>query len=234
MRLALVCVAALSAMVAVAQEGPRGGGMRMGMFGPGRNVMGAVSEAAPDHIVVNSYLGATYTIHLSEKTRFLKQPPMGAPGEGRREAGNWQASELKATDIKPGLDVEVQGELNDAQKTVEATAIVVMDAPRAAAMRERMQSWGKSWLMGKVTAIDEAKLTVQGSIDNLPHVIVADENTQLRKRREPITLADVAVGDQVMVEGAAKAGSFAATSINVMGPMLQGGPRRPSDGQPRQ
>ena len=234
MRRTLVCVAVLAGVTAMAQEGPRGGGMRMGMLGPGRNVMGTVSEAASDHIVVNSYLGATYTIHLGDKTRFLKQPPMGAPGEGRRESGNWQAAELKAADIKPGLDVEVQGELNDTQKTVEATAVVVMDAQRAAAMRERMLNWGKSWLMGKVTAIDEARLTVQGSIDNLSHVVVADENTQLRKRREPITLADVAVGDQVMVEGAAKASSFAATSINVMGPMLQGGPRRPSDGQPRQ
>jgi hypothetical protein len=237
----LVCLGALAGVTAWAQNGPQGGmrggmGGGMGMMGPGRNVMGSVSEAAADHAVVQSYLGASYTIHYSEKTRFFKQPPLGQPDEGRRVAGGAEhgrpPAQLKAADIKTSLDVEVQGRLDEATHTVEATAVVVMDPARAQAMRDRMQNWAKTWLAGKVAAIDGVQLTVQGSVDNLPHVIVADENTSLRKRREPITLADVAVGDQVMVQGSVKPEGFVATSINVM-EMPQGGPvHQPREGQP--
>ena len=51
--------------------------------------------------------------------------------------------------------------------------------------------------MGKVTAIDGVKVTLMGSIDNAAHSFVADENTTFRKRRDPVTLADIQVGDNV-------------------------------------
>jgi hypothetical protein len=59
-------------------------------------------------------------------------------------------------------------------------------------------------------------------MDNAAHAFVADEETTFRKRREPITLADVQVGDSVRVEGAMKDGVFVAASVAVMG-MQQGG-----------
>ena len=41
--------------------------------------------------------------------------------------------------------------------------------------------------------------------------------TQFRRRREPITLADIQVGDTVRVEGAVKGGTFTATTVGDMG-----------------
>ena len=53
--------------------------------------------------------------------------------------------------------------------------------------------------------------------------LIADENTSFRKRRDPITLADVQVGDMVRVEGAVKDGTFVATTVAVMVPPPNGG-----------
>jgi hypothetical protein len=66
-------------------------------------------------------------------------------------------------------------------------------------------------------------VTLQSPVDNAAHKFVADENTTLRKRRDPITLADIQVGDNVRVEGALKDGQFVASSVGVMMPPANGG-----------
>lgn len=242
----------LAVAVAAAQDqgagwGGRGGGRGMGqgmgggMMGMmnGRGVMGTVEETAADHLTVKTYMNESYVVHVGVNTRFVKAPA-GGGGMRRREEGQQPGmgggmgagmTEIKAADIKKGDDVAVMGEVDPAKKEVGAVAVAVMDPARAQAMKEMVAGYGKSWLGGKVTAIDGVKLTVLGTMDNQPHVIVADENTTLRKRREPVTLADIQVGDSIRAEGAVKAAGFAATSIQVMG-MPQGGPGRfPRDGQ---
>jgi hypothetical protein len=94
--------------------------------------------------------------------------------------------------------------------------VLQIDPERAMQMREMQANYGKTWLMGKVTAIDGVKVTIMGAMDNAAHVIVADENTTFRKRREPITLADIQVGDTVRAEGAVKDGSFLASAVSAM------------------
>jgi hypothetical protein len=86
-------------------------------------------------------------------------------------------------------------------------------------MREREANFGKTWLTGKVTAIDGTRITLTGAMDNAPHTAVADENTTFRKRRDPVTLADIQLGDTVMIDGALKDGIFTATTVNVGGMM---------------
>ena len=86
--------------------------------------------------------------------------------------------------------------------------------------------------MGKVTAIDGVKVTLMGAMDNTAHSFVADENTTFRKRRDPITLADIQVGDTVRVEGALKDGAFLATQVSAMGPPPGGTPTGPRVGAP--
>jgi hypothetical protein len=95
-----------------------------------------------------------------------------------------------------------------------------------------LASYGKTWLQGKVTAINETKVTLLGMVDNAAHTFVADEDTTFRKRREPITLADVQVGDMVRVEGAVKDGIFVAASVAVMGMPPGGTPSVPRDAAP--
>jgi hypothetical protein len=86
--------------------------------------------------------------------------------------------------------------------------------------------------VGKVTAIDGVKVTLMGNVDNTAHSFVADENTTFRKRRDPVTLADIQVGDTVRVEGAVKEGAFVATAVNAMGLPPDGAQGAPRNGPP--
>jgi preprotein translocase subunit YajC len=220
------------------QRGGRGGGWGGGMgMGGGRGVLGTVTEVTADHYTIKTDAGENYTVHFSANTRIMKAPARrerGEQGAAERGAGEAQQGEpqpLKPADIKVGDAITAAGEMDAAAKSVGAVFILQIDPERAKQMREMQANYGKTWLMGKVTAVDGVKVTIEGGPDNATHTIVADENTSFRKRRDPITLADVQVGDTVRVEGAAKEGSFLATSITVAG--QQGPPpSAPPAGQP--
>ena len=204
-------------------RGGWGGGGRMGM---GRGLIGTVTEVATDHYAIKTDAGETYAVHFSANTRIVKQTagvrergergPEGRDGEGGERGGN-PPQALKPTDIKIGDAIAAMGEVDATAKSVGAVMILQIDPERAKQLREMQANYGKTWLMGKVTAIDGVKVTLFGSIDNAAHAFVADENTTFRKRRDPITLADIQVGDTVRVEGAMKDGAFLATSVSAMG-----------------
>ena len=124
---------------------------------------------------------------------------------------------IKATDIKVGDVITAGGEVDANAKSVGAVFVMLIDPERAKEMRAMEANFGKTWLAGRVTAINEAKVTLDAGLDHATHIFVADENTTFRKRRDPITLPDVQVGDMVRVEGAVKDGAFLATSVAVMG-----------------
>jgi Domain of unknown function (DUF5666) len=197
-------------------QGGRGGsGMMMG-----HGTVGTVTEVAADHYTVKTELGEIYTIHFSVNTRIMKQPPprhgqgKTPPAEGERTP----PQPIKATEIKVGDVIAASGEVDTNAKSVGAIFVMLIDPERAKQMREMEANFGKTWLAGRVTAINEVKVTLQGGPNNAVHSFVADENTTFRKRRDPITLADVQVGDMVRVEGAVKDGNFLATNVAVMGP----------------
>ena len=212
------------------QRGGRGGWGGAGM-GTGRGLMGTVTEVAADHYTIKTDTGDSYAIHFSANTRIMKAPAGGrgpgggggARGEGAaggRGAGGYGGNPpetLKPTDIKVGDAVMAMGEVDAQAKSVGAMAIMQIDPERAKQMREMQANYGKTWLMGKITAIDGVRVTLTGSVDNAPHTFVADENTTFRKRRDPITLADIQVVDNVRVEGAVKDGAFLATAVSAMG-----------------
>jgi hypothetical protein len=204
------------------QRGGRGGwGTGAGMMG--RGVMGTVTEVAPDHYTVKTESGDLYTVHYSVNTRIMK-----GGGGGQRRGGSDEGGPppnppeaIKATDIKVGDAIAANGEVDTAAKSVGAVVVFQIDPERAKQMREMQANFGKTWLMGRVTAISELKVTLQGGPGNETHTFVADESTTFRKRRDPITLADIQVGDMVRVEGALKDGGFLAKSVAVMGPPPQ-------------
>ena len=121
---------------------------------------------------------------------------------------------LKPTDIKVGDIVSAAGEIDAAAKSVGAVLVVQIDPERAKQMREMQANYGKTWLAGRITAIDGTRITIEGIVDHAPHVIDVDENTSFRQRRDAITLADIKPGEQLRAEGAAKDGVFRATVIN--------------------
>jgi hypothetical protein len=228
------------------QRGGRGfgGGMGMGVGGgPGRGLIGTVTEVAADHYTVKTDTGEIYAVHFSVNTRIMKQV-VGqrgtgqARGEGQGAGGGMgrggnPPEQIKPTDIKVGDAVAAMGEIDPAAKSVGAIAVLQLDPERAKQIEEMQANYGKTWIMGKVTAIDDVKVTLLGSIDNASHAFVADENTTFRKRRDPITLADIQIGDMVRAEGTLKDGTFTATAVNVMGMSPAGTPSVPRNSSPQ-
>lgn len=234
--------------------GGRGYGMGMGMgVAGGRGVMGTVTEIASDHFVVKSEDGQVYTVHFSVNTRMMKQPAgargFGAfnggmvrgDGQGRGQGTGQNGGRgfggqgvppepIKATDIKLGDAIGAMGEMDQSAKSLGAVAIVLLDPETARRMEEMRANYGKTWLQGRVTSIDGVKVTLSGAIDSAVRSFVADENTTFRKFREPITLADISVGDMLRADGAVRDGVFTATAVVVMGRPAGGG--RPDGGVP--
>jgi preprotein translocase subunit YajC len=243
---AMIALAA-SLCVALAQDAPTppqsaqgqglgyGGGSRGGRGGGfggmmGRGIMGTVTEVAADHYTVKTESGDLYTVHYSVNTRVMKGGPQRR-GQTQDEPPTTPPQSIKPTDIKVGDAIAASGETDATAKSVGAVVIFQIDPVRAKQMREMQANYGKTWLIGKVTAVNDFKVTVQGGPDNATRTFAADENTTFRKRREPITLADVQVGDMVRVEGALKDGAFLASTVAVMGQPPEGG-RRQRDGDP--
>ena len=184
-------------------QGERGGwGGGGGMMGGGRGFLGTVTAVAADHYSIKTDAGESYTVFFSVNTRILKQ----GVGQRRSGEGGNPPQSLKSTDIKVGDAITALGEVDATAKSLGAMLILQVDPERAKQMREMQANYGKTWLMGKVTAIHEVKVTLMGGIDNTTHTFVADENTTFRKHRVPITLGDVQVGDMVRVEGAVNGG----------------------------
>ena len=197
------------------------GGGGMGAFG--RGVIGTVTGIAPDHFTVRTENGDTFTILYSANTRIMKR----GGGTRRNTSEDDQPSftppqTIKAAEIKIGDAIAATGEMDSNARSVGAVVIFQIDPERAKEMREMQANYGKTWLMGRITAINEVKITLQGGPDSASHTFIADENTSFRKRREPITLADVQVGDLVRAEGSIKDGNFVASSVAVMSPPTRG------------
>lgn len=218
---------------------PEGRGMGMGF---GQGTVGTVTEAAADHFMVKTELGEVYKVYFSVNTRLMKQPP-GGPSQ--RQGGRYRGAEpgeegamrtppqpIKAAEIKVGDVIAASGEVDANAKTLGAVFVMLIDPERAKEMRAMEANYGKTWLAGRVKAIEEVKVSLDGGPDRAVHSFVADENTTFRKRRDPITLADVQVGDMVRVEGAVKDGTFVATTVSVMTPPPNGPRGGDEPGQP--
>jgi preprotein translocase subunit YajC len=218
-------------------QGQRGRGFG-GFPGGGRGVLGTVTEVAADHYAIKTDAGETYTVHFSANTRIMKQ------GAGRRQGGGGASDNaaeggerpspqaLKPTDIKVGDVITAGGEVDAAAKSIGAVFILQVDPERAKQMREMQANYGKTWLAGRITAIDGTTITIEGMVDHAPHSIVVDENTSFHERRDAITLADIKPGEQLRAEGAVKGGAFLATTVTAMEPRDGNREQPPGAGAP--
>jgi hypothetical protein len=207
-RMATLAIAALGVVMLVApagraQEGdgmgPPDGGDGMGRaFGRGNGVRGTVTAAAANHFTIRTDEGDTYQVLYSPNTHLMKdrQP-------------------IAAADVHLG-DMLIAGGIVDAKaKTVGAVFVVDIDAKE---VRDARAAFGKTWVMGKVTAIHELKITIERAGDKQAQIVAVDENTSFRKRREDVTLADVKVGDNISAQGALHADTFVASTLRIMSP----------------
>ncbi len=160
----LLVIAAAVAMPATVlaqdgQDGPRQGGAA---FAGGQMVRGTVTAATADHLTVKTEAGEIYQVSVSANTRVNKdrQP-------------------VKMVDIKVGDVVGAMGVLDAPTKTVHAVFVGVMDAEQVKKARENL---GKTYITGKVTAIDmdALKVTVMRT-DGVSQVIAVDEQTSFKR-----------------------------------------------------
>jgi hypothetical protein len=191
--------------------GPQNGAGMGQAFGRGNGVRGTVTAAKPNSFTIRTDEGDIYQVLYSPNTRFMKdrQP-------------------MDAGDVHVG-DMLMAGGLVDAKaKTVGAVLVVDVDAKEVEKARA---AFGKTWVMGKVTAIHDLKIIIERAGDKHLQTLEVDENTSFRKRREDVTLADVKVGDMISAEGALHADTFLATTLRIMPARVPG---QPNSGTPVQ
>jgi hypothetical protein len=162
-RIALAAtVTAMSGTAAFAQGGQDDPRQGAASFAGGQMVRGTVTATAADHLTVKTDAGEVYQVSLSPNTRLTKdrQP-------------------IKVIDVKVGDGVGAMGVLDPATKTVHAVFVGVVDAEQVKKARENM---GKTYITGKVTAIDldGLKLTIERP-DGVSQVIAVDEQTSFKR-----------------------------------------------------
>jgi hypothetical protein len=129
-------------------------------MGGGRMIRGTVTSATPTQLTVKTEAGEVYQVIVTPNTQVRK---------GR--------DPMKIADVHSGDAVGAMGVLDAPNKTVHAMMIAVVDAEQ---IRKAREALGKTWIAGKITAIDEVKLTIMRS-DNVSQVIEVDEDTSFRK-----------------------------------------------------
>jgi len=190
--------------------------------------------AGMEHIggEVASVNGMTLTV----KTENDKMVEIATTTNTRVMRGHGNA--VKIGDLKVGDGVMAIGNLDGPNGTMHAAMVFATDAAQLKAMKENL---GKTYIAGKVTAIDTGNATI--TIERPDHVmqtIGLDETTSFRKVHgrgvgsgapgaggspepgaaagESITLADIQVGDRVTGQGALKSGVFVPLQLTVLPP----------------
>jgi hypothetical protein len=205
-----------------------------GAFAGMQHVEGVVTAVSGSTVRVKTEDGATMQIVTTDNTRVMK-------GRGVT---------VKVAELKVGDGVMAGGNLDAPNKTLHAAVLFATDAAQLKSMRENL---GKTFVAGRVTAIDldNAKMTVERP-DHVSQTIGFNETTSFRRggrggaggggfgsgaapaegapeSGESITLVDIKVGDMVRGTGSVKSGTFVPTQLVVIA-SGQGGRRRGGEG----
>jgi hypothetical protein len=169
-----------------------------------RGVMGTVTAVASDKMTVKTQDGQDWEVTFGPNTRVMHD----------REPAH-------IADMKVGYGVLAMGQADAKQPNVLHAGVTVFQT--AAEVKDRLASLGKTWIAGRVTAMNGTKITIQiqvpgmkaGTLQTSEQTIEVDESTSFRKGRDSVTLADLKAGDYVMGRGALKQGTFVPTILNI-------------------
>jgi hypothetical protein len=216
----------------LAQQDGNGAGFRSQFAGMQRTG-GEITAIAANKVTVKTTDGDIVQIITTDNTRIMK-------GRGVT---------LKFADLKVGDGVMAAGNLDAPNKTLHAAVLFATDAAEVKKLRDNL---GKTYIAGKVTAIDldNVRMTVERP-DKVSQTIGFDESTSFKRggrgggfgdggaastaapetaeTGESITLADIKVGDTIRGAGSIKGGTFVPTQLTVMTPRQhrhgEGGPQ---------
>jgi hypothetical protein len=134
-----------------------------------------VTAATKDSVTIKTDAGDVYTVTATDTARIMRDQ---------------QTIQLK--DIKPGDDVTAMGTVDATKKTVQAMVVRDIDAATVAKAKENM---GKTYITGKITAIDadNLKLTVMRT-DNVSQVIAVDDGTSFLRGTRAVAADVTAAG----------------------------------------
>ncbi|MDE3103915.1 MAG: hypothetical protein KGK08_01955 [Acidobacteriota bacterium] len=135
----------------------RMGGIAMGNA---QRVSGTVTAIAANQLTVKTERGETVVIVTTPNTRLMKdrQP-------------------VQLTAVHVGDGVGAMGVLDESTRTLHALGVFIIDAEQ---IRQARENLGKTYIVGRVTAIDDVKLTIQRP-DGVAQVIQVDEGTSFKR-----------------------------------------------------
>lgn len=199
--------------------------------------LGQVTEVAPDHLVIKTMANEVIRVNVLDRTRIVDgtvrqrttgEIPPPAPGQtaqpGPVPMGGYVPATIKVTDIAVGDYVTTVGEMPPGEGIINASMISKMDPERVKQLKAQQAEFGKSWLMGRVTAVDGNKITLTGSVDNASHRFVVDASASITLHRAPASMKDIQVGSLIRAEGTMANGVFTAKSVMMISGGRMGGP----------
>ncbi len=180
--LALTTLPALRAQDAAPQPGNPGQSQRgQGRMGMGRGVRGTVTAVSGANVMLKTEAGETWTVVTTDNTRI-----------------NIDRQPVKASDLKAGDEVMAAGILDQDKHEVHAMMLMGASAATVAKLKADM---GKTYIVGKITAMNETKLTLERP-DHVSQTILLDDSTSLKRGgRLPAELMSVAGGGAFMMGG---------------------------------
>ena len=192
----------MGGMLAAAMGSPAqdDSGAAAAAFAGGQMVRGTVSSVGTDRLEVKTETGETYRVVVTTNTRMMRE-----------------RQPVKLADIKPGDGVGAMGVMDAPNKTVHAVVLFTIDAEQ---VRKAAADLGKTYITGRVAAIDELKLTIKRP-DGVSQVIRVDEDTSFRRGRRGMnaglggTGEGQAGGGQAGAQGGRGGGGSGAESITL-------------------
>lgn len=194
-QLALAAVALLLTVVPAGlhaqQDAPQQGEPGQAARGParvGRGVRGTIVSASGTNVTLRTEGGESWTVATTDNTRI-----------------NIDRQPVKAADLKAGDEVMAVGVVDQDKHEIHAMMLMGASAATAAKLKADM---GKTYIVGKVTAINDTKLTLERA-DHVAQTITLDETTSLKRggRMPPELMAAGAGGVFLMGGGRPRDGA---------------------------
>ncbi len=199
--------------------------------------LGQVTEVAPDHLMIKTLANEVIRVNVLDRTRVIdgtvRQRTTGEiapPAAGQQvqpgpvPMNGYVPATIKVTDIAVGDYVTSVGEMPPGEGIINASMISKMDPERVKQLKAQQAEFGKTWLMGRVTAVEGGKVTLTGSTDNASHSFVVAADASVTVRRRPASVEDIQVGGMIRAEGELVNGVFTAKTVMVLSGGRMGGP----------